>query len=78
MGVKTDEAAAVTPSDSADLTKAGTLYIGSVAGGATLKVDTIAGSTVSFAGVTVGWFGDLVVKKVYDTGTLASSIVVAY
>jgi len=77
MSIKKDEAAAVTPSDSADLARIGTLYIGGAGGGA-LKVDTSNGSTVSFAGVTAGWFGDLVVKRVYSTGTDVTGIVVAY
>ncbi len=69
---------AVTPSDSADLTNSGILYIGSISGGTTLKVTTTGGDTVTFPEVEVGWFGPLKVERVWSTGTAATSIFVAY
>ena len=66
-------AAAVTPSDSADLadvTQA--LYIGSA--GALVAV-TMAGQTVTFAAVPAGTTIELRVSRVKATGTVASSIV---
>jgi hypothetical protein len=46
------------------------LYVG---GSGDLKVDTIAGSTVTFKAVPIGFF-PVQVKKIYGTGTTASSI----
>ncbi len=74
---KMDNAVAVTPSDSANLTNAGTLYVGGAGGGA-LKVTTTGGDAIAFAGVTAGWFGDLQVQRVWSTGTDVTSIIVAY
>ena len=47
------------------------LYVG---GSGDLKVDTIAGSTVTFKAVPIGFF-PVQVKKIYGTGTTASSII---
>lgn len=47
------------------------LYVG---GSGDLKVDTISGSTVTFKAVPIGFF-PVQVKKIYDTGTTASSII---
>ena len=47
------------------------LYIG---GAGDLKVDTIAGSTVTFKAVPVGFF-PVQVKKIYLTGTVATDII---
>ena len=47
------------------------LYIG---GAGDLKVDTIAGSTVTFKAVPVGFF-PVQVKKIYSTGTAAADII---
>tara|TARA_R110002153_G_scaffold83687_4_gene210160 strand:- start:3031 stop:3540 length:510 start_codon:yes stop_codon:yes gene_type:complete len=47
------------------------LYVG---GSGDLKVDTISGSTVTFKAVPIGFF-PVQVKKVYGTGTNASSII---
>ena len=47
------------------------LYIG---GAGDLKVDTIAGSTVTLKAVPVGFF-PVQVKKIYSTGTVATDII---
>jgi hypothetical protein len=47
------------------------LYVG---GTGDLKVDTISGSTVTFKAVPIGFF-PVQVKKIYATGTTASSII---
>ena len=47
------------------------LYVG---GSGDLKVDTISGSTVTFKAVPIGFF-PVQVKKIYETGTTASSII---
>lgn len=67
--------AAVTPNNSTDLTvTARSLYIG---GSGNLKVDTADGSTITFSSVPVGIF-PVRVKRVYATGTTATSIVALY
>ena len=69
-------AAAITPSNDTDLTYVTRgIYVG-VAG--TLKVDMEDGTTVSFVGLAAGMVHPLRVKRVYDTGTAATSIVGVY
>lgn len=72
-------AAAVTPSDSADLgTAARALYVGV---GGDLKVTTFDGNTVEFRNLTSGSILPVSVKKVFatgQTGTIASAIVALY
>ena len=73
-------ASAVTPSDTTDIpvVTGGTsnngcvLYVG---GSGNLKVDTIGGDTITFTGVLGGSFFPVNVKRVYSTGTTATSIV---
>lgn len=70
-------AIAVTPSDSVGISETAALYIGSIAGGATLKV-IMAGAgnnTITFAGLTAGTILPIAVKQVFATGTLVSSII---
>jgi hypothetical protein len=71
-----DHAAAVTPSDSADLGHVSRGFIISVDGA--LKVDTVGGETITFASGTflVKTVYNLRVKRVYTTGTTATGIVV--
>lgn len=75
-------AAAVTPSDSTDLTLSGAtitagtnngpaLYIG---GAGDVKVTMYGGQTVTFVGVPAGSFLPIQVKRVWSTGTTATSI----
>ena len=87
--MRATRAAAITPSDTVNIpsvaTQDGTgsngcyVYIGSIAGGATVTVLTIGGDVVTFSGVRAGTIlGDaipIVVKRVNLTGTLASSLV---
>ena len=66
-------AAEVTPSDSTDLTTfARALYIG---GAGDVKIDTVAGETVTFVGITAGSILPVRAARVYATGTSATSIV---
>ncbi len=67
-------AAAITPSDSTDLaTYARAIYVGV---GGNIKVDlTDAGTGVTFVGVPQGTILPVQVKRVYATGTTASSLV---
>lgn len=70
-----DEAAAVTPSDSADIpnipAQGASIYVG-VSGD--VKVDMARGGTVTFVAHPVGTL-PLLVRRVYATGTAATSIV---
>ena len=67
-----ENAAAVTPHDSNDLTNvARALYIG---GTGNVKVDTAAGDTVIFYAAPVGAIIPVRVKRVYSTGTTATNI----
>jgi hypothetical protein len=54
------------------------IYIGSIAGGATLTVIDRNGSTVAFAGLVAGSILPIQVSHVKSTGTLASSIVALF
>ena len=73
-------AAAVTPSNTVDIpsVSGGTsnngcvLYVG---GAGDLKVDTVGGDEVTFVAVPAGSFIPVQVKRVYATGTSATSIV---
>ena len=66
-------AAAVTPSDTVDLSDVTqALYVG---GAGALAVITMAGQTVTFAAVAAGTTHELRVSRVKATGTVASSIV---
>lgn len=68
-----EDAHAVSPSDSADLTPYATkLYVG---GAGNVKVTTLAGTTLTFTGVPAGTVLPVTVKRVFNTGTTASSIV---
>tara|TARA_R100000781_G_scaffold110081_1_gene75307 strand:+ start:8596 stop:8862 length:267 start_codon:yes stop_codon:yes gene_type:complete len=52
------------------------LYVGS---GGNLKVDTVAGNTITLSGIQNGTFIDWIkVKKVYKTGSTAKGIVAIY
>jgi hypothetical protein len=66
------DAFAITPNDSTDLavsTRA--LYVG---GTGNVKVDTVAGTTVTFTAVPVGIL-PVRVRRVHSTGTTATNIV---
>lgn len=66
-------AVVVTPNDSADLSSSGIIYVG---GAGDVKVDTIAGNTVTFYGVPAGCYVPVRVKRVYSTGTTATNMLV--
>lgn len=73
------DAAAVTPSDTADLARAPArgLFVGT---GGNVKVDTVGGSTVQFNNVASGTVIPVQVSRVYatPTGSAASNIVALY
>jgi len=67
-----ENAVAVVPNDSSDLTNtARALYIG---GAGNIKVDTSAGDTVIFYAAPVGSIIPVRVRRVYSTGTTATNI----
>ena len=71
-----DHAFAVAPDDAAELAYATrALYIG---GAGALKVDMLGGETVTFATVPAGSMLAIRVKKVYATGTTATSLIGLY
>lgn len=66
-------AAAVTPSDTVDLTsEARALFVGT---GGNVRVLTVGGDTVTFNAVPAGTTLPVRVKRVYATSTTASNIV---
>jgi hypothetical protein len=69
------DAAAVTPSDSVDIRPTRSLFVG-VAGN--IKVDMALGTTLTFTNVLAGSILPVQVKRVYSTGTTATSIVALY
>lgn len=67
------EAYAVTPNDSANLSQwPAALYVG---GTGDVKVDMANGGTVTFVNVPDGTFLPILVKRVYSTGTDATNII---
>jgi hypothetical protein len=68
-------AAAVTPSDTADLAAASTaIFIG---GGGNLRVSMLGGGIVTFAGLPIGWH-PIRVTRVWSTSTTATNIVAVW
>jgi len=70
-------AVAVTPSDVADLATVPTkgLYLG---GAGNVKVDMADGTTVTFTALSSGMIHPISCKRVYATGTTATSILAVY
>lgn len=69
-------AASVTPNDSTDLAQSTRgIYVGATGD---LKVDTVGGSTITFVGLAAGIIHPIRAKRVYSTGTTATSIVGVY
>ncbi len=68
-------AAAVTPSDSAEIKPTRAVYIG---GDGNLRVDMASGDTVTFSGLVAGSVLPVQVKKVYSTSTTATNILALY
>lgn len=67
-----EDAAAVTPNDSTDLTfTSRAIYVG---GGGDLKVNLSDGTTVTFASIAAGIIHPIRVKRVFSTGTTATGI----
>ena len=68
-----DDGFAITPSDTEDLeVPTRYLYVG-VAGN--VKVDMLSGTTITWVTLAAGVLHQLQVRKVYSTGTAATSII---
>lgn len=70
-----EDAAAVTPSDSADLPQFSVIYVG---GAGNVKVTTAQGSAVTFSGVNAGTVIPVRVRRVWSTGTTATLITAVF
>ena len=65
-------AEAVTPSDSVDLTRNSTLYVG---GAGNISIITAGGDTVTLTAIPAGSFVPVLCSRVRSTSTTATSIV---
>ena len=72
ISLQAQNAIAVTPSDTIDLTHASTLYIG---GTGNIKVNTEGGQTTTFTAIQKGTTLPVLVKRVWSTDTTATSII---
>lgn len=68
-------AAAVTPSDSTDITTTRGVYVG---GAGNLAVTMANGSTATFVGIPAGSILSIRVKRIHSTSTTATNIVALY
>jgi hypothetical protein len=68
-----NDAVAVTPSDTVDLTKAACGFVVGVTGNVTIV--TLAGVAVQFQNVPVGFVYPVAFKRINSTGTSATGIV---
>lgn len=64
-----EDAAAVTPNDSADLSNYSVIFVG---GPGNVKVTTAQGTQVTFSGVQAGGVLPVRVRRVWATGTTAT------
>lgn len=70
-----EDAAAITPSDSADLPQFSVVFVGA---GGNVKVTTAQGSAVTFTGVNAGSVLPVRVRRVWATGTTATSMTAVF
>jgi hypothetical protein len=67
----------VTPNDGADLPHPGRIWVGGTAGA--VKIDCLlTGTTLTIGNVPSGSFVPLMARRVYNTGTSATQMVVVY
>lgn len=75
-GGPSNDAASITPNDSADLdTPARAIWVG---GAGDLNVDTLEGTTVVLVGAAAGTVIPLAVKRVRSTSTTATNLVALF
>ena len=70
-----EDAAAVTPSDSVDLPQFSVIYVG---GAGNVKVTTAQGTAVTFTGVNAGTVIPVRVRRVWSTGTTATTMTAVF
>jgi hypothetical protein len=69
---------AITGNDSVNLQNPCVVYVGSIAGGAAVKVTTANGDTVTFNGLVAGTIIPVQVIRVWSSVTTATSLVGIY
>lgn len=69
------DAAAVTPSDSADLAQVSVIFVG---GAGNVKVTTAQGTEVTFSGLSAGAVLPVQVRRVWSTGTTATLLTAVF
>lgn len=70
-----EDAAAVSPSDTVDLPQFSVIYVG---GAGNVKVTTAQGTAVTFTGVNAGTVIPVRVRRVWSTGTTATSMTAVF
>ena len=70
-----EDAAAVTPSDTADLPQFSVIYVG---GAGAVKVTTAQGTAVTFSGLNAGTVLPVRVRRVWATGTTATLLTAVF
>ena len=70
-----EDAAAVTPSDTADLPQFSVIFVG---GAGNVKVTTAQGSAVTFSGLNAGTVLPVRVRRVWATGTTATLLTAVF
>jgi len=70
-----EDAAAVTPNDSADLAQFSVIYVG---GAGNVKVTTAQGSVVVFSGLMAGQTIPVRVRRVWSGSTTATNLVAIF
>ena len=72
------DAAAVTPSDTNDLTTPAVIYIGVIGPTASVKITTAQGSAVTFSGLLAGTIIPVQARRVWSTGTDCTGLVAIF
>lgn len=72
------DAFSITPDDSNDLPDIAVVYVGDPGGTGAVKVTTAAGTDVTFVGLPAGFVIPVQVRRVWSTGTTATSLVGIY
>ena len=70
-----EDAATVTPSDSADLAQFSVVYVGT---GGNVKVTTAQGTAVTFSNAVAGTVLPVRVRRVWSTGTTATNLLAIF
>ncbi len=71
----TSDGALVTPHDTNELAKHGTIYCGE---DGNVKIKTVDGNDLTFTGLKAGTVLPVAARQVYATGTTSGSVIVMY